>query len=70
MKIKNYSKQKVIAETHAIELDNKELVYLIDYYKDENGKLIDSILRDQDGFDLSDQIDLFEQIVEFIDNNK
>jgi len=42
------------------------------YYKewlDDSGKVIDSILRDKDGYEIDDSI-LLEEVQQFIDNNQ
>ena len=45
------TKQSIITETYKVEVAGFTLVY-IDYF-DDKGKVIDSILRDEDGNDLN-----------------
>ena len=63
MKLISQQKEAVITETSIIELDSKLKVTVIDYFN-EKGKIIDTVIRDENGFDIDDPI-LFENIEEF-----
>jgi uncharacterized protein (DUF2141 family) len=66
MKLISQQKEAVITETSIIELDSKLKVIVIDYFN-EKGKIIDTIIRDENGFELDDPI-LYENINEFLEN--
>ena len=51
IKISKPTKQSITTETYKVEVAGFTLVY-IDYF-DDKGKVIDSILRDEDGNDLN-----------------
>jgi hypothetical protein len=65
MKLISQQKEAVITETSIIELDSKQKVIVIDYFN-EKGKIIDTVIRDEDGFELDNPI-LFENITEFLE---
>jgi len=65
MKLISQQKEAVITETSIIELDSKQKVIVIDYFN-EKGKIIDTVIRDEDGFELDNPI-LFENIIEFLE---
>ena len=56
----------VITETYEIELTAGNRVIVIDYL-DDRGKVIDTVFRDEDGNDLSDDPGLFEAVMEFLE---
>jgi hypothetical protein len=66
MKLISQQKEAVITETSIIELDSKQKVIVIDYFN-EKGKIIDTVIRDEDGFELDNPI-LFENITEFLED--
>jgi len=68
MQILNKTTEKVVTVTYEITTDYHGDVIYIDYY-DKDGYVIDSILRDSDGNDLSfmdDAAELLDQIQDFI----
>jgi hypothetical protein len=65
MKIKNIEDEIIKTRTYTIEHSCEGTLTYIDYYN-EKGKVIDSILRNEDGFDINDPV-LFEDVQEFID---
>ena len=58
--------QTVTTETFEIELTAGNSVIMIDYL-DDRGKVIDTVFRDEDGNDLSDDPGLFEAVMEFLE---
>ncbi len=66
MKLVSKTRQAVITETFEIELTAGNTVFVIDYL-DENGKVIDTVFRDENGRDLSDDPGLFDAIIEFLE---
>ena len=65
MKLISKTSNSVITETYEIELTAGNSVIVIDYL-DDRGKVIDTILEDKSGNDLSDDPELFEDIMEFL----
>lgn len=66
MKLISKTRKCIISETYEIQLRPGMQVTLIDYLT-ETGKVIDTVLRDKDGNDLSDDPVLFESVIEFIE---
>ena len=65
MKLISKTSNSVIIETYEIELTAGNSVIVIDYL-DDRGKVIDTLLEDKSGNDLSDDPELFEDIMEFL----
>ena len=65
MKLISKTSNSVITETYEIELTAGNSVIVIDYL-DNRGKVIDTVLEDKSGNDLSDDPELFEDIMEFL----
>ena len=65
MKLISKTSNSVITETYEIELTAGNSVIVIDYL-DDRGKVIDTVLEDKSGNDLSDDPELFEDIMEFL----
>jgi len=65
MKLVNKTRQAVITETFEIELPNGDTVFVIDYL-DDSGKVIDTVFRDENGFELGGG-PLFDAIIEFLE---
>ena len=65
MKLISKTNSMVITETYEIELTAGNSVIVIDYL-DDRGKVIDTVLEDKSGNDLSDDPELFEDIMEFL----
>ena len=70
MKLISKTSSIVITDTYEIELTagnstNSTTVIVIDYL-DDRGKVIDTVLEDKSGNDLSDDPELFEDIMEFL----
>ena len=66
MKLISKTSSIVITETYEIELTAGNRVIVIDYL-DDSGKVIDTVFRDEDGNDLSDDPGLFEAVMEFLE---
>ena len=66
MKLVNKTRQAVITETFEIELTAGNTVFVIDYL-DDSGKVIDTVFRDENGFELGDDPGLFDAIIEFLE---
>jgi len=66
MKLISKTTSAVITETFEIELTAGNTVYVIDYLN-ESGKVIDTVFRDEDGNDLSDDPGLYDAILEFLE---
>ena len=69
MQLTNIAREKILKVAYEITTDHHGDVIYIDYY-DETGEMIDSVLRDSDGNDLShldDAAALMEQIQELIE---
>lgn len=68
MKIKNKTTETVITENYEIEdVQGFGALTYIDYL-DKKGRVIDSVIRDRNGFDVCDG-DILEQIQELIDSS-
>ena len=67
MKLISKTTSAVITETFEIELTAGNTVFVIDYLN-ENGKVIDTVFRDEDGNDLSDDPGLYDAIIEFLES--
>jgi len=67
MKLISKTSSAVITETFEIELTAGNTVFVIDYL-DESGKVIDTVFRDEDGNDLSDDPGLYDAIIEFLES--
>ena len=65
MKLISKTSSMVITDTYEIELTAGNSVIVIDYL-DDRGKVIDTLLEDKSGNDLSDDPELFEDIMEFL----
>ena len=68
MKLISKTSNSVITETYEIELTAGNSVIVIDYL-DDRGKVIDTVFRDEDGNDLSDDPGLFEAVMEFLEEH-
>jgi hypothetical protein len=69
MEILNKTTEKVITVTYELTTDDHGDVIYIEY-QNENGNIIDCVLRDSDGNDLShldDAAELLSEIQEFVD---
>jgi len=66
MKLISKTTSAVITETFEIELTAGNTVFVIDYLN-ESGKVIDTVFRDEDGNDLSDDPGLYDAILEFLE---
>ena len=66
MKLISKTSSMVITETYEIELTTGNTVIVIDYL-DDRGKVIDTVLEDKSGNDLSDDPELFEDIMAFLE---
>jgi len=67
MKLIEKTRVAVITETYEIELTAGNRVFVTDHIN-ESGKVIDTIFRDENGNDLSDDAALFEAVCVFIDH--
>jgi len=67
MKLISKTSSAVITETFEIELTAGNTVFVIDYLN-ESGKVIDTVFRDEDGNDLSDDPGLYDAIIEFLES--
>jgi len=67
MKLIKKTTEHVITETFEIELTAGNKVFVIDYLN-ERGKVIDTVFRDENGYDLSNDPDLYDHILEFLEN--
>ena len=67
MKLISKTTSAVITETFEIELTAGNTVFVIDYLN-ESGKVIDTVFRDEDGNDLSDDPGLYDAILEFLES--
>ena len=67
MKLVSKTRQAVITETFEIELNGFGNTVFVKDYLDENGKVIDTEFRDENGRDLSDDPGLFDAIIEFLE---
>ena len=66
MKLISKTSSIVITDTYEIELSAGNSVIVIDYL-DDRGKVIDTVFRDEQGNDLSDDPNLFEAVMEFLE---
>lgn len=71
MKLISKTSSIVITDTYEIELTagnstNSTTVIVIDYL-DDRGKVIDTVFEDKSGNDLSDDPELFEAVMEFLE---
>ena len=71
MKLISKTSSIVITDTYEIELTagnstNSTTVIVIDYL-DDRGNVIDTVFRDEQGNDLSDDPNLFEAVMEFLE---
>ena len=71
MKLISKTSSIVITDTYEIELTagnstNSTTVIVIDYL-DDRGKVIDTVFEDKSGNDLSDDPELFEEVMEFLE---
>jgi len=66
MKLISKTSSIVITDTYEIELSAGNKVIVIDYL-DDRGKVIDTLFRDEDGNDLSNDLGLFEAVMEFLE---
>ena len=57
--------RSVEEHTYTLQDDHGKLVYK--EWIDDQGKVIDSVLRDKDGYEIED-FELFDQVQKFIDN--
>ena len=64
MKLLNQETNAVIEHTYVLQDENGKI-----FYKEweSEGKIIDSVMRDKDGFEIDDP-ELLEQVQEFIDS--
>ena len=70
MKIKNKVTESITTESYEVECDgtNGPMTFIYIDYLNEKGKVIDSVLRTVEGYDV-DVPGLMEEIQEFIDQN-
>ena len=71
MQVTNKTTEKVITVTYEIATDHHGDVIYTDYYN-ESGRIVDSILRDSDGNDMSgldDAAELLEQIQDMLEES-
>ena len=66
MKLVSKTVEAIVTETFVLENELGEKVTVIDYL-DDRGKVIDTVFRDEDGNDLSDDPGLFEAVMEFLE---
>ena len=66
MKIKNVTKDRLVAVSHEVEREGQIWIYT-DYYL-EDGRIVDSILRTEEGYNVEIP-ELFEEIQEFVGIN-
>lgn len=66
MKLISKTSSIVITDTYEIELSAGNSVIVIDYL-DDRGNVIDTVFRDEQGNDLSDDPNLFEAVMEFLE---
>jgi len=66
MKIKNVTKDRLVAVSHEVEYEGQTYIYT-DYYL-EDGRIVDSILRTEEGYNVEIP-ELFEEIQEFVGIN-
>ena len=66
MKLISKTSSIVITVTYEIELSAGNSVIVIDYL-DDRGNVIDTVFRDEQGNDLSDDPNLFEAVMEFLE---
>jgi len=71
MKLIKKTTEHIITETFEIELTAGNKVFVIDYLN-ERGKVIDTVFRDENGYDLSNDPELntflYDHILEFLEN--
>jgi uncharacterized protein (DUF2141 family) len=65
MKLVSKHVETITTERYQVQLTAGNIVTVTDYL-DERGKVIDTVFRDEDGFDIDDPA-LFEYVIEFID---
>ena len=66
MKLVSTHVETITTERYQIQLTAGNIVTVTDYL-DERGKVIDTVFRDEDGFDIDDPA-LLEYVIEFIEN--
>ena len=66
MKLISKTSSIVITDTYEIELSAGNSVIVIDYL-DDRGNVIDTVFRDEQGNDLSDDPNLFEAVMDFLE---
>ena len=66
MKLVSKHVETITTERYQIQLTAGNIVTVTDYL-DERGKVIDTVFRDEDGFDIDDAA-LLEYVIEFIEN--
>ena len=69
MKLISKTSSKVITDTYEIELTAGNSVIVIDYL-DDKGILIETLIQDEQGNDLSDDVGLFEAVTEFLEDSE
>lgn len=67
MEMLNVTEEKVTQRSFTIQ--TKEGVVHYKEWEDEKGKVIDTQLVSKDGYDMSDEYDLIEEIQEFVDEH-
>lgn len=66
MKLVSKHVETITTERYQVQLTAGNIVIVTDHL-DERGKVIDTVFRDEDGFDIDDPA-LLESVIEFIEN--
>ena len=66
MKLVSKTVEAIVTETFVLENELGEKVTVIDYL-DDRGKVIDTIVRDENGNDINDPI-LYENVISFLES--
>ena len=66
MKLVSKTVEAIVTETFVLENELGEKVTVIDYL-DDRGKVIDTIVRDENGNDIDDPI-LYENVISFLES--
>jgi len=62
--LKHETSSEVVEHTYIIQDDKGKIIYK--EWVNDSGKVIDSTLRDKDGYEIDDP-ELYDQVMEFID---
>jgi hypothetical protein len=66
MKLVSKTVEAIVTETFVLENELGEKVTVIDYL-DDRGKVIDTVVRDENGNDINDPI-LYENVISFLES--